>query len=150
MPPQTKCHLIGTCAFLTLHQLSWFQVCLIIPQQRCAGGAVMKRKIRSIASGVALLVALTGSTAFAEQKGGNRQAKAYAGSGKTTSSSQTKARVRPSKVTDSPGATGNDLSILMNENFRQMKKDKQDDRQIQQNTYQRGVTTSPAKPCRTC
>ena len=86
----------------------------------------MKSEIRSIALGVALVVALTGSTAFAEQKGGNHQAHAYAGSGKTAPLPQTKARVKPSKVSDSTD-TNSALTASMLQNARQNKKDVQDD-----------------------
>ena len=111
----------------------------------------MKSEIRSIALGVALVVALTGSSAFAEQKGGNHQANSYAGSGKTAPSPQTKARAKSSKATDSTGgSTDGDLSALMIQTAKQSKKDLQDDRQSRRSTYQRGVTTSSAKPCRTC
>ena len=111
----------------------------------------MKGKIQSFTLGFALVVALTGTIAYAEKKGGSHQANSYAGSGKTALSPQTKARVKPSKVTDSTGDNiEGGLSALMIQNARQSKKDLQDDRQSRRSTYQRGVTTSPAKPCRTC
>jgi len=108
----------------------------------------MKGKIQSFTLGFALVVALSGTTAYAEKKGASHQANTYAVSGRTV---QTKARAKPSKVTDSTGGnTEGALSASMNQNLRQTKKDLQDDRQTRRNNYQRGVTTSPSKPCSTC